>query len=371
MPTWRCFNKAAFNSGLYEAEDVLHDTEEVDLILLQPARALRMREYWQRLFLYRDPTNKLMFMNPGLRRVQLTQDYELFVVVCQSYWDLLYVNAIDGWQERCGTKLCWIDELWAKSAHKYKNWLMALDNFDHICVGSKEAASVLTRLLGRECHWVPGAVDALRFSPYPVAPDRVIDVYSIGRRWPGMHRALYQWASSKGIFYMHDTLMDVASMNPIHAREHRELYANVAKRSRYYVVAPAKMDLLSHTEGESEIGFRYYEGAAAGAVLVGQKPTCAHFIDMFGWQDSVVEVDPDGSNIVEVLTELGDDRERVQEISRRNAVESLLRHDWIYRWREIFRIAGLSPSQSMIAREKRLQECADLATLQGHVDMRN
>jgi hypothetical protein len=48
-------------------------------------------------------------------------------------------------------------------------------------------------------------------------------------------------------------------------------------------------------------------------------------------------------------------------IGRRNAAEALLRHDWVYRWKEILRIAGLAPSPEMDARERRLKELAALA----------
>ena len=33
--------------------------------------------------------------------------------------------------------------------------------------------------------------------------------------------------------------------------------------------------------------------------------------------------------------------ERLVEISRRNAMEALLRHDWAYRWKQILDIVGL------------------------------
>jgi hypothetical protein len=361
VPTWRNFNKAAFNCGLYEAQDVLQEIDDVDLVALEPRAGFRFKESWQRLLLYRDPTDRLMFLNPGLKRVRITRDYELFAVVCQSYWDLLYVNAIEGWKEKCRTSVCWIDEMWAASVHKYKNWLKALASFDHVCVSSKRSAPALSSAIGRECHWIPGGVDALRFSPYPDPPARVVDVYSIGRRWEGMHKSFLESASKKEIFYIHDTLQDIASMRPIDDRQHRELYANVAKRSRYFVVAPAKMDLPADTEGESEIGYRYFEGAASGAVLVGQAPVCEHYPQMFGWPDAVVEVRPDGSDLRDVLSALNSDPARISKISRRNSAESLLRHDWVYRWKDIFRIAGVTPSPGMIARERCLARLASTA----------
>src|SRR5438094_7817572 len=92
------------------------------------------------------------------------------------------------------------------------------------------------------------------------------------------------------------------------------------------------------TCGQVEVGFRYYEGSTAGAVLVGQAPKCESFRRTFDWPDAVIEIKPDSSDAAEVLTELAAQPERTQEISRRNAAEALLRHDWVYRWKEVLRI---------------------------------
>ena len=45
-------------------------------------------------------------------------------------------------------------------------------------------------------------------------------------------------------------------MEPLDYRQHRELFANMAKRSRYSLVSPAKMDSPDETRGQVEIGYR-------------------------------------------------------------------------------------------------------------------
>jgi hypothetical protein len=47
------------------------------------------------------------------------------------------------------------------------------------------------------------------------------------------------------------------------------------------------------------------------------------------------------------------------EISRRNAKEALLHHDWVYRWKQILNIAGLKPTPKLEVREKRLKQMAE------------
>jgi hypothetical protein len=304
----------------------------------------------------------LIFFNFLLQGVRLIRDYDLFVVVCQNFWDLLYFNAIDGWREHCRASVCWIDELWAGPMPLYKNVLHALNRFDHIFIGCRGSVAPLSRAINRPCHWLPAAVDMFRFSPYPDAPARVIDVYSIGRRCEGIHRALLQAARRKEIFYVYDAFSNVANVDTHGHRQHRELFSSVAKRARFFIVAPAMMDHPGTTHGQVEIGHRYYEGAAAGAVMIGQPPNCEAFKELFDWPDAVIPVHPDGSDVVAALNDLDSDPARVSAIGRRNATESLLRHDWVYRWKEIFRVVGVEPSPRMTARERGLKDLADLAS---------
>src|ERR1044071_7134328 len=91
MPTWRGFKKMAFQCGLYEAQDVVQDIDDVDLIRLEPDSGFQLRQKWQKRLLWRDLTKKLAFVNPGLRPVSLKRDYALFVAVCQNWWEVMYV----------------------------------------------------------------------------------------------------------------------------------------------------------------------------------------------------------------------------------------------------------------------------------------
>jgi hypothetical protein len=298
-----------------------------------------------------------MFANPGVEPVVVQRDYDVFVAVCQTFADLLYVNAIRDWKNRCRTSVVWIDEMWVASVPRYKNWLKALDQFEHVCVGSLASAGVLSGLIGRRCHWMPGGVDALRFAP-DAGLERVVDVYSVGRRWDGIHQALMAAAEAQGLFYIYDTFRDMASAKPFDHAEHRRLYANIAKRSQAFVVAPAKMDLPADTQGQAEIGYRYYEGAAAGAVLIGQKPLSDSYRRMFPWPDAVMEIRPDGSDVIALIESLRANEAAAARIGRRNARESLLRHDWVYRWKLICELAGLAWPEAAIEREARLQELA-------------
>jgi hypothetical protein len=348
LPTTRLFGGLAFQCGHLEAQDVLAECDDVDLLNLETKPVFFQKVQLLRRMMYRDVSRRLAYVNPGLKRVRLAREYDLLVVMCQSYWELLYVNAIDDWKDHCRTSVCWIDELYAADLPRFRYWLPSLRRFDHVIVGMHGTVPALSEALGRRCHYVPGAVDTLRFAPYPCSPDRVIDVYSVGRRIDAVHQVLLDLVARQQIFYLYDTLQTGASRAFDH-RQHRELYGNVAKRSRLFMVAPSKV--------------RYYEGAAAGAVMIGQVGDSQPFREMLGWPDAVVHARSDGSDAKDVVLGLLSEPDRLRGIAQRNVQESLLRHDWIYRWRRILEIAGIPIHPRTESREVTLRRLAARAGL--------
>jgi hypothetical protein len=359
MPTWRNFTKLTFRCGLYEAQDVLVEIDDVDLICLDLTWAAWFNEYWLRAPIYHDVSKKLIFANPGLRKVQLSRDYDVFIAVCTGFWDLPYINAIERWRDHCKVGICWLDELWISDIPGYKYWLHALNQFDYVFTGMRSTVSALSRVINRPCYWLPGGIDARRFSPLPGPATRGIDVYSIGRRYEGIHRELLKAAERGELFYIHDTHMKTSETEVYDHRQHRDLLANIAKRSRFFVVAPAKMNRFDQTRGQVEIGYRYYEGAAAGTVMIGETPDCEAYRELFQSPEAVIDIRPDGSDIMAVLGGLVSNPERMTAISRQNTKHALLHHDWVYRWSEMFRVAGVGASPRVAARERHLKDMAD------------
>jgi spore maturation protein CgeB len=238
--------------------------------------------------------------------------------------------------------------------------LRALEAFDHVVVGYRDSVKPLSDALGRTCHHLPIAVDAMRFTPLARHEQRVVDILSIGRRRHEVHGACKDLARNDRLFYVYDTI-NASYADVVDHREHREMLATMARRSRYFVVAPAKIDAIEGTRGQVEVGLRYYEAAAAGAVLAGQAPVCESFRSNFDWPDSVIEVKADGSDLADVLRKLISDPARESEISTRNAVQALLRHDWVYRWERILEIVGLQPSPRLLERKAHLRTLAQSA----------
>lgn len=234
-----------------------------------------------------------------------------------------------------------------------------LKDFDHIFLCFSRSVDPLQQFLGKPCHHLPLAVDVSRFTPYPHPPERSVDVYSIGRRIPATHEALLKMARNQEIFYIHDTILGDL-IQPADYKQHRDLLANVAKRSRYFVAYPALVG-LDPSQGQSEVGARYFEGAAAGTALIGHAPANPVFERDFDWEDAVIEIGTNEDDFREATAKFQHEPERLSALSRRNATEALRRFDWAYRWREMAKKAGFEGLPALQQRQKRLNELASLA----------
>jgi hypothetical protein len=163
-------------------------------------------------------------------------------------------------------------------------------------------------------------------------------------------------AEQKELFYVYDTILGMQTASP---GEHRSLTANMAKRSRYFLVHPGKVDRQFETGGQSELGPRYFEGAAAGTVMIGEHPETEVFREHFGWSDAVIHVPFDAPNIAKILADLDSQPARMEQARKNNIVQSLLRHDWAYRWGTILDMAGLKPKAALIDRLEHLKRMAE------------
>jgi hypothetical protein len=213
--------------------------------------------------------------------------------------------------------------------------------------------------IGRECAFLPPGVDAILFCPYPNPPERVVGVNSIGRRSQITHQRLLGMAQESGLFYLHDS---IGGTQAIDAKEHRALLANVNKRSRYSIVNPGLIDQPEKRGNQIEIGNRYFEGAASGAIMIGQRPENDEFERLFDWPDAVTQLPFNSDNIDRVIRDLDKDPERQDKIRRTGVARALMRHDWVYRWEAVLNAVGLQPMQGVLERKDRLKKLAEIVS---------
>jgi hypothetical protein len=214
-----------------------------------------------------------------------------------------------------------------------------------------QSVDALNDAIGDKCQFLAPGVDALGFRPYPAELKRVVDIYSIGRRSEPTHQALLKLAKEEELFYLYDSVVGQHAFNPT---EHRLLFANTAKRSRYFIVNPALIDQQKVRGNQSEMGNRYFEGAAAGTIMIGERPTNKEFEKMFDWPDAILNLPYGSVEIGKIIDEVESNPRWEGAMRRNNVVQSLLRHDWAYRWEAVLRAAELNPLQGLVDRKTRL-----------------
>lgn len=337
---WRC--------AFHEFEELLQSIESVDLVAPYP-RAWYKNGKRVALRLGRHFTSPI---NPGIAAPALTKEYDLFFAVCEKPSELLNVNALHSWRDHCRTSFCLITEFYAHEIPISQSCMEVLSRFDHVLF-MFNTNQPFQKLIGGKGTYFPAGIDAIQFCPYPSPPPRFIDVLSIGRRSEETHQALLKLVRDENLFYIYDTINDLHAYN---LEQHRQLVANMARRTKYFIVNPGKINLPQETGGQSEFGYRYFEGAAPGTVMIGETPKNEEFSKIFHWEDAVVHLPFGSDQIGTVIRELDEHPERQARIRRTNIVESLLHHDWVYRWEAVLRMADLSPLPQLQARKERLRE---------------
>jgi hypothetical protein len=342
-------------AAIYELEDVISHLDAVDMIApsLEPGIfkvTNKIANYTAKVF----HNGKYIKSLPN-QKILIDKEYDLFFFFCQSIQDILALNSIQGWRDKCRHAVCWLDELWAKDINDWLPQLHLLRNFDHIFMNFNSSISQVQEIVKKPCYSISYGVDSMKFYANSSEIERVIDVLNIGRRSEVTHNYLLELVEQKNLFYIYDTIKELYMVD---YRYHRSLYNNFVKRSRYMIVNKAKFDLTGKTNPQEEVGPRFFEGAGGGAIMLGVIPKCQAFKQNFDWEDAVIEIPFDCHDIAEIITDLNGQPERLMGIRTNNIVNSLLRHDWVYRWENILTTVGLNSTPKIAERKAYLKNLA-------------
>lgn len=295
-------------------------------------------------------------------KVVLERDFELFFPVFSHAYELYSLATIPNWRQRCRKAACFITEVWSDRLPEYLFELLSA--FDHIFVGFRHSVNDVARVTGRPCTYLPLAVDVPRFAPASHDQSRLIEICNIGRRSPVTHQALLDDAERRQSFYYYDTVaasgadLKHRTFHVDSPHEHRRMLATLLKHSRYYIANRSYVNKPEFTAGRDEISARFYEGAAAGTVMIGEAPRTEEFKQQFNWPDAVIHVPFDSPDISGILANLNSDPERLRAVRRNNACEAARRHDWLHRVQVVFDTLGLAPTEKMQARAQLLDQIA-------------
>ena len=139
------------------------------------------------------------------------------------------------------------------------------------------------------------------------------------------------------------------------------MLATILKHSRYFIANRSYVNIPEFAAGGDEISARFYEGAAAGTVMIGEAPRTEEFEQQFDWPDAVIQVPFDSPDIVRILADLDGDPGRLRAVRCNNIREAARRHDWLHRIRVVFDTLGLGLTEKMRARAQQLDQIASRA----------
>jgi hypothetical protein len=348
----------------YEFEDIcaeVTDAKRIDATDL-PALEFSRRAYKLARLASGSPKLARRLAPYPRSKVVLDRDYELFLPVFSHIFEIYALELIPNWRQRCRKAACFVTEVWSDLLPDYL--LELLSAFDHIFLGSRNSVGDVARITGRPCTYLPLAVDVPRFAPTSFDQSRPIDVCYIGRRSQVTHHALLEEAERQQSFYYYDTVaasgadMKQRTFRVDSPQEHRRMLATILKHSCYYIANRSYVNQPKFTAGRDEISARFYEGSAAGTVMIGEPPRTEEFKRQFDWPDAVINVPFDSPDIGRVLADLNGDPARLRTVRRNNVRQAALRHDWLHRIRVVFDALGLAPTEEMRARSRRLDQIA-------------
>jgi hypothetical protein len=295
-------------------------------------------------------------MTPGYRAARPSSTHELFFGVFQFPADLIALNAVKDWKRRSGKSACLIEEFWSWRVRGLRGVLRHLDTFDAVFTSCAQSVDTLQRYLSVPVEYLPPGVDSLLFAPTTALEARPIAVCNIGRRSEDVHEQLLKWSKRAARFYYFDSLAHKRVVRD--PGQHRYLLASILKRSGFFLANHAKFNVSTDTAEQQEVGFRFFEGTAGGAILIGTPPCNEQFEQLFPWRDAIIVPENGSDGLGEFLECLESDPDRLLAARRQNVLGALQRHDWLYRWLQVLKAVGIAPGDEVAKRMRALGAAA-------------
>ena len=134
----------------------------------------------------------------------------------------------------------------------------------------------------------------------------------------------------------------IRSTELIDWRRYRATFWQILRQSK---LSMAYDQLYYNPSGTNEIAYvgpRWFEGLAAGTVVVGKAPQTPDVPRLLDWEDATIDLPDDAEPAVQAICDLLDDGPRVEAAICRNLVNMNLKHDWRHRAAAMLAVLGLA-----------------------------
>lgn len=308
----------------YDLETVLADTCDATFIYPQPNDKIHvLKRYRHRIFQSWYKIKDLPELGEGPN---------VLLVVGMGYSSLLMMPALGSLLKAFDLRLAYLFDIYEP------NYLpkQIVPCLDRLFVPIAEIAEQVREKFSVNTTFLPHAFDVLKYGYSQ--PHRCIDIIGYGRGNTQLHKILQQYFNQSGSerIYFHSTFTGAQVSSH---KEHRMLLSRLLSKSQISLCfEPSQVERF---KGYSPILTRWFEGFAAGCTIVGKKPFGKGVAELIDWPDSTIDIPDNPSDWIPFFEELLDNPERLQASSQRNYRESVLRHDWRYRIRDMFQTMNL------------------------------
>lgn len=210
------------------------------------------------------------------------------------------------------------------------SYAKTLQKLDVIYTPVNQLCAEHSRLLGVVHKFLPIGVDCVKYGLGGQVDKRWIQVNAYGRQPKPVTDALSDALNhSPGSFFYHTDHMQISCLND--TDRHRALFWQTLRSSKIAVAyAPEAYDPAGRFQC-SFIGQRWFEALAAGCLIVGKAPSAFETSYLFDWENALIELPTNASDVREFILDLLEDEERLRTTSVINYAQCLSRHDWRHR----------------------------------------
>lgn len=227
----------------------------------------------------------------------------------------------------------------------YDSWLSDLPGLlssralwpliDDLFVSFRHTVEPYAEQLPCRVHYLPQAIDPRWFHPYQGR--RSIDVLSLGRRLPAVHRELLEISRRRDLYYHYNTHVAPQARD---FAENQEFVGRLCQLAQAHVSWSVDKTNPARSGEAAAITARWFESAASGAVVIGAAPRTDEFARLFPYPEFVRELEPGAPSRTEAVLDAALSDPQPEE--RRALAGHVSRvHTWDARWREIVEMCDL------------------------------
>ncbi len=279
----------------------------------------------------------------------------LFLVCIYSLQSVQWLKQIRHWRKRFDKVALYIFDAYEAFEprpawrDRISSFHRTINQIDHIFIGLRGGIDSYTNRFKPPVTFVPLAADVLQFGS--CSGSRCITVNGYGRQQASRELALSQSFNTAGsgrLFY-HTSHTEFGRIRDY--RAHRRLFWQLLASSQILL---AEDPLVANKPAGktpfpfSFVGQRWFEGLAAGCVIVGSRPSCSEASHLLDWEDATITPPADEAEFIPFLDTLLADHQRMQSIRLRNHMEALSRHDWRHRLHTMLDILEHSLPESLL-----------------------